>query len=132
MSDPELTEALEQFLRASIDNHDQLLVLLLVHAQPAHTFVSPELAAELRCDERVVSMATSRLAERGLVQVDGLGVRAGDRLPRELLGELVRLHDERPRALQEFLVGLATERLRVRNIVSFAEAFKLRGGKKDG
>lgn len=132
MNDAPLSAALEAFLRSSIDNYDQLLILLCCYSRPSDTFVSPELARELRCDERVAAAGLSRLHERKLLRVSGLGYRAAEDIPWEVLAELSRVHDERPRQVQEFLVGLAMERLRVSNIVSFADAFRLRGGKKDG
>ncbi|MBM3546227.1 MAG: hypothetical protein FJX54_04700 [Alphaproteobacteria bacterium] len=99
-------------------------LLLVLHRDPGRRWGIDDLVVELRSSRSLVDGLLSRLHEIGLVerQADAsYSYRSASPELDMLVGELVRLHAERPLAIAQEIHGGADQKLR-----AFSDAFKLK------
>ena len=99
-------------------------LLLLLHRRPEQAWRIDDLVVELRSSRALIDGVLSRLHELGLVerQPDGTyRYRTAAPALEDLVGELDRLHAERPLAIAQAIHGAPDEKLR-----AFSDAFKLK------
>jgi hypothetical protein len=125
-------------IRDRVHSIEDLETLLLLHAEPVREWSAAEVAEELKILEGAADAALSTLAQVGLIRDLSLGAAHKYRYEPED-GELaaqVQLLAESYRDYRvETLVMIASHAIgRVRRdaLATFAEAFRLRGSKKDG
>lgn len=99
-------------------------LLLLLHREPGRAWRIDDLVVELRSSRALVDGVLSRLHELGLVEREADGAyryRPAASERDELIGDLARLHAERPLLIAQALHGAPGEKLR-----AFSDAFKLK------
>jgi DNA-binding IclR family transcriptional regulator len=125
-----VSRTLRDFLERSIDNYEQVEVLVLMSAE-ARPITARELAETLHMEERSAANALEHLWRLGVIAPVTGGYHCVPGEHTATVGELARLHRDNRQAVVGLLAELALDRLRVGNIRAFADAFKWRG-KKDG
>jgi hypothetical protein len=138
-TDNPLAEALQAFLRAHIESHEQLDVLILLSSQPDRVWAPKAIATELRITEALAEAASRFLCRQSLLTVQ-IGARAllfvykpRSRDLDELVKALTKAYREQRLEVIRLMTANALERLRLKSIRSFSDAFILAAKKnKDG
>lgn len=134
-----LPEALQNFLRAHVESYEQLNILILFSAQPERLWEIKAIASELRIPEASAEEAARFLCRQSLLTVQ-VGMRALLFVykPRsteldELVKALAQAYREQGVEVMRLMTANAIERLRLKAIRSFSDAFIVAPKKnKDG
>lgn len=134
-----LPEALHNFLRAHVESYEQLNILILLSAQPDRVWEIKAIATELRIPEALAEEAARFLCRQSLLTVQ-VGMRAllfvyKPRSPEldELVKALAEAYREQSLEVMRLMTANAIERLRLKSIRSFSDAFIVAPKKnKDG
>lgn len=137
MAGEPLSDELRSFLRENVHSYEELEILLLLTQRREGRWSVDSVAAELRLPEAMVSAALTTLHARGLVQCtnepprkfwyDSAAVTCDP-----VLTSLAAAYTTRRFAVVEVMSANALSRLRSSALRTFAEAFRIRGPKKNG
>lgn len=130
--------AVRDLIQARVHSIEELETLLLLHGEPVREWSGSEVAAALKVPEAAAEAALDTLAALELLEALSLGASRRYRYaPRteELAAQVQGLAESYRDFRVETLVLIASQaitRVRKDALATFAEAFRLRGPKKDG
>ncbi|ABS24303.1 MarR family transcriptional regulator [Anaeromyxobacter sp. Fw109-5] len=129
----EIAHDIRAFLLAYVESYEQLEILLLLHREAA-AWQPPGVADALKIPLSSAAASLDELAARGLLRRERGGYRfdPGDPSVACLVAGLARAYEERRVAVIDLMSANAMDRIRRSALRTFAEAFRLRGTKKDG
>lgn len=140
MSDePNIPAEVLTLMRERVHSIEELELLLLLRAEPTRHFGVGELAAALKVSPEAVSGALARLVSAQLIQrVETAGTSPkycygpeNEELARSV-DDLALAYDRSRLEMLALIARNAIDRIRTDALKTFAEAFRLRGPKKDG
>jgi hypothetical protein len=131
----EIAHDIRAFMLAYVESYEQLEVLLLLHRE-ATEWQPAGVADALKIPLPSATASLDELAGRGLLRRErgGAGYRLDPADPSvaSLVARLARAYEERRVAVIDLMSANALDRIRRSALRTFAEAFRLRGTKKDG
>jgi len=131
-----LTDELRAFLRENVHSYEELETLLLLYRQREGRWSIDSVAAELRLPDTLAAAALGALQARGWIQSTSAEPEKfwydAAKVSDETVASLARAYTEARFAVVEVMSANALTRLRSSAIRTFAEAFRLRGPKKNG
>lgn len=113
-----------EMVESCFDSVWSLELLLLLHAQPDRRWTTPEMVAELRSSELVVSQSVRGLLSAGLLVEESEGIVRYSTISGDLDLFVIKLDHEyraRPTRIRRLIVGRPNAKLS-----SFSNAFNLR------
>lgn len=136
MTRPALASAVLEFLRAHIDSHEQLEILLLLRREGPAWWSSHRIRSVLDIPEELVGKALTRLMARGLLATQGeppqWAYAAASPQMAETVDQLVRSYEIHRFEIVGLMSGNAIERMRTQTLQAFADAFVMRKDKDVG
>lgn len=132
--------AVTELLRDRVETYEQLEVLLALHATPHRPWHADALAEALRTSAELVAAALAGLVAGGLVATSGTGLRTEYRYAPDperpddaaAVDALATAYATQRLELVKLMSANAIERVRAAAARTFADAFLLKGGRKDG
>lgn len=122
-----IPQEVRDFIHAHIASVEQLEVLLLLRREAARTWTGAEVARELRINAASAAERLTDLQARGLLDHEGNGAyrfsRDGD--VERAVGALARCYADARVSVINLIFSKPVDK-----IMSFADAFKFRGGEK--
>lgn len=132
----EIAHDIRAFMLAYVDSYEQLEILLLLHREAREAWPAPGVADALRIPLPSAAASLDELAARGLLRREGgsEGYRfaPADPSTADVVARLAVAYDERRVAVIDLMSANAMDRIRKSALRTFAEAFRVRGPKKDG
>jgi hypothetical protein len=128
VSHPEVSEAVRALLTGSVDSIEKLELIALLHRHPiAWTAITA--GEQLRIPAAAAAAALEQLRAAGILEVEaGAGYRCR---PDEATRQLVELYDTDRIAIMTLMATIALDRIRTSAAHTFADAFRVRGKKKE-
>lgn len=137
MAGDPLSDELRSFLRENVHTYEELEILLLLTQHREGRWSIDSVAAELRLPEQMASAGLATLHTRGLVQCTKEPPRrywydSAEVTCDPVLTRLAEAYTTRRFVVVEVMSANALSRLRSSALQTFAEAFRIRGPKKNG
>lgn len=129
-----IPDNVQELLRDRVGSVDRLLVLLLMHAEPARSWRTHEVATWLGIGEQSVQSALNKLVESELCRQAEVGVvtfAPGTQVLANDVSSLAELYAAHPGEVLVFISQMAISRVRSEALRTFAEAFRFNRSKKN-
>ena len=131
----QLSASVQALLRDRVHSVEELETLLVLRSDRLRVWSASELASTLRIGLSGVETALSKLVANGLSVATASGAHAYKAESPQLgqaVDELAKAYDEQRIEVLVFISQSAISRVRTNALRTFAEAFQLSRGKKDG
>jgi DNA-binding Lrp family transcriptional regulator len=134
----EIAHDIRAFMLAYVSSYEQLELLLLLRREAPAAWPLARVAEALAIPHASAAVSLEELARRGLLRGEGCRGDAAycfdpaDASTTDLVARLARAYDERRVAVIDLMSTNAIDRIRKSALRTFAEAFRVRGPKKDG
>ena len=131
----QLSDAVQALLRDRIHSVEELETLLLLRSDKVRAWGVAEVASALRIGASAVDVAFANLAARGLCTPTPSGARTYKPESVELeksVDELAQAYTDQRIEVLVFISQSAISRVRTNALRTFAEAFQIPRGRKDG
>ena len=137
MPDTAIPEDIRLLLRQHLPSHEQLEVLLLMHADQSREWSIEEIAEKLKIssilvEEAVQHLAAAQLIERWKSPSGALRCRGPLESCRKLIDRLAVVYEQNRLELVMQMSANAIERIRTGAVRAFADAFRIKGKNEDG
>ena len=137
MPDTAIPEDVQLLLRERLPSHEQLELLLLMHADPAREWSIEEFSEKLKispilAEEAVQHLAAAQLIELWRLPNNELRCRGPLESCRTLIDRLAAVYEQSRFELVMQMSANAIERIRTGAVRAFADAFRIKRKNDDG